>query len=60
MAENDIQCLEIDLRFVLAIERVKMRRCMFRQNIWMTIPKNWLMVGMAWLLERGGQVCQLS
>ncbi len=60
VTDDDIECSDVDLRFALAVERVKVRRgTCCRQNIWMTIPKNWLMVGMACLLERGVQLCQL-
>jgi hypothetical protein len=43
---GNFQRPNVDQGFMLAVQGVKVGRSSSRQNIWITIPKNWLMVGM--------------
>jgi len=47
MTNDDFQCSNVDLRFVFCIHGVKGGGACSRQNIWMTMPKNWLIVGIS-------------
>ena len=42
---DDCQGPNVDQCLVLPVQRVEVRRCMLAPDIWMTMPKNWLIVG---------------
>jgi hypothetical protein len=42
---GDFKRSDIDQRFVLGVRSSKCGGACSRQNIWITIPKKWLMVG---------------
>ena len=59
MAGDDIQRPDVDLRFAFSVERVKVPRGIPPERL-DGDPENWLMVGMASLLECGSPLCQRS
>ena len=53
VTDDDFQCPDVDLCFVSPYNAWKCGGACSRQNIWITIPKNWLMVGMnvSWIQD---------